>query len=102
MPKSPQQQIADQQAQEQLDDMQETQEAQDAAATETVPGDQLAAVQPPAPEPVRGNPSLADETPLEEQPELLARVQDPHAANRPEVKTAVFTNSYGGKVRAAV
>jgi hypothetical protein len=102
MPKSPTDIINDQQAREQLDDMQETNSAQDAVATEATPGDQLAQTFAQAPDPVRGDPSLQDETPLEEQPEMLGRIQDPHAASKPEVKTAVFTNSYGGKVRAAV
>lgn len=92
MARTPSEIVEERQAKEQLQNMKETQSAQDAAATETVPGDQLA-------QPAK---DLQQDPVLDDDPELLARIQDPHRANRPVVKTAVFRDAYGNKVRAAL
>jgi hypothetical protein len=83
--------VAEAQIKEQLQDMKETRAVQEEASTKAVIGDQI----PNAP-------VKADEEPVENDPELLGRLQDPHGQTRTPVKTAVFLDAYNNKVRAAV
>ena len=92
MAKSPTEIVQEQEAKDLLQDMKETKAVQEEAADKSLPGDRIATAR-----------VEDDERPVEEDPELLARLQDPHGQQqRGNVKTAVFLDAYGNRVRAAV
>lgn len=84
MARTPSEIVEEQQAKEQLADMKETQAAQQ-AADEGVSG----------PEKKPGDPGFKT---IEDDPELLGKLQSPHAQDQKKPAMAWFTNAYGQPV----
>jgi len=87
MPKSAQDQVQEQQAEQALQDQQETQQATQDAADEVSGPDK--------------RPGDRGFHTVEEMPEILGQLQDPHQGSNTQPTMLWFTNSYGQPVLAA-